>query len=226
MDIDGLGDKLVDQILEKGLIRTVAGLYALTVDQLAELERMGRKSAENLVNALEKSKHTTLPRFLYALGIREVGEVTAHTLADHFRALAPIQAAEEEELQTVPDVGPSVAHHIHTFFRQPHNLEVIQALLAAGIHWDPSPERPPVQELPLAGKTFVITGTLASMSREEAKARLQALGGKVTGSVSAKTNYLIAGADPGSKLKKAEELGLEVLDEEGFGRLLDGLGTV
>jgi DNA ligase (NAD+) len=222
MDIDGLGDKLVDQILDKGLIQTVADLYRLTVEQLAGLERMGEKSAQNLVEALEKSKHATLPRFLYALGIREVGEVTAQNVAAHFGELENIEAADEEALQAVPDVGPSVAHHIHTFFRQPHNLDVIRALLAAGIHWEPMPERPPAEALPLAGRTFVITGTLNSMSREEAKARLQALGGKVTGSVSAKTDYLIAGADPGSKLAKAQELGVEVVDEEGLWRLLDG----
>jgi DNA ligase (NAD+) len=220
MDIDGLGDKLVDQILDKQLIKTVADLYHLTVEQLADLDRMGRKSARNLVDALEKSRHTSLPRFLYALGIREVGEVTAHTLAAHFRDLDKIKAADEEELQTVQDVGPSVAHHIHTFFRQHHNLEVIQALLGAGIHWDALPELPAEAELPLKGKTFVITGTLSSLSREEAKARLQALGGKVTGSVSKNTSYVIAGADPGSKLAKAQELGVEVLDEEGFLRLI------
>ena len=220
MDIDGLGDKLVDQILDKGLIKTVADLYRLRVDELAGLERMGRKSAENLVEALEKSKHTTLPRFLYALGIREVGEVTAQTLAAHFRDLGKLGAADEETLRTVPDVGPSVAHHIQTFFRQPHNLEVVDALLAAGIHWDPLPELPPAAELPLKGKTFVITGTLSALSREEAKAQLQALGGKVTGGVSKNTSYVIAGADPGSKLAKARELGVEVLDEAGFWGLL------
>ena len=225
MDIDGLGDKLVDQLLDKRLIRTVADLYRLTVEQLADLDRMGRKSAQNLIDALERSKHTRLPRFLYALGIREVGEVTAHTLAAHFRELDALAAADETELQTIQDVGPSVARHIHTFFRQPHNLEVIQALLEAGVHWDSLPERPAETEFPLKGKTFVITGTLDSMSREEAKARLQALGGKVTGSVSRNTSYVIAGADPGSKLAKAQELGVEVLDEEGFRRLLDAAGS-
>jgi DNA ligase (NAD+) len=222
MDIDGLGDKLVDQLLDKRLIRTVADLYRLDAESLAELERMGRKSAENLVAALEKSKRTTLPRFLFALGIREVGEVTAHTLAAHFRDLDRLKAADEEALQSVQDVGPSVAHHIHTFFRQPHNLEVIQALLDAGVHWDALPELPPAVELPLKGKTFVITGTLASMSREEAKAKLQALGGKVTGSVSKNTSTVIAGAEPGSKLAKAQELGVEILDEAGF---LELVGT-
>ncbi|MGX2032372.1 NAD-dependent DNA ligase LigA [Methylocaldum gracile] len=214
MDIDGLGDKLVDQILENKLIETVADLYRLTAEQLAALERMGRKSAENLINALERSKHTTLSRFLFALGIREVGEVTAHTLAAHFRTLDNIVAADEEELQNVPDIGPSVAHHIHTFFRQAHNVGVVRALLDAGVHWE---EVADVKtEQPLQGRTFVITGTLSSMSREEAKARLQALGGKVTGSVSKNTSYVIAGADPGSKLAKAQELGVEVLDEAAF----------
>lgn len=214
MDIDGLGDRLVDQILENKLIETVADLYRLTAEQLAALERMGRKSAENLINALERSKHTTLSRFLFALGIREVGEVTAHTLAAHFRTLDNIMAADEEELQNVPDIGPSVAHHIHTFFRQPHNVGVVRALLDAGVHWEEVAEVK--TERPLQGRTFVLTGTLTSMSREEAKARLQALGGKVTGSVSKNTSYLIAGADPGSKLAKAQELGLEVLDEAAF----------
>jgi len=218
MDIDGLGDKLVDQILENKLIETVADLYHLTVEQLAALERMGRKSAENLVNALERSKHTTLPRFLYALGIREVGEVTAHTLADHFRTLDNIIAADEETLQRVPDVGPSVAHHIRTFFQQPHNVEVVRALLDAGVHWDEIAEVK--TEQPLRGQTFVITGTLVSMTRDEAKARLQTLGGKVAGSVSKSTSYVIAGADPGSKLAKAQELGVETLDEAGFLRLI------
>jgi DNA ligase (NAD+) len=216
LDIEGLGDKLVEQIVDKQLIATVADLYRLTVEPLADLERMGKKSAENLVNALEKSKHTTLSRFLYALGIREVGEVTAQNLAEHFRSLEALMTADEAALQTVPDVGPSVAHHVHTFFRQPHNLEVIRALLAAGVHWDPLPERPAEAELPLQGKTFVITGTLASLTREEAKAKLQALGAKVTDSVSKKTSAVIAGAEAGSKLTKARELGVEVLDEAGF----------
>ncbi|CAL1239434.1 NAD-dependent DNA ligase LigA [Candidatus Methylocalor cossyra] len=222
MDIDGLGDKLVDRLLEQGLIKTVADLYRLTVERLAELDRMGPKSAQNLVGALEKSKHTTLARFLYALGIREVGEVTAQALARHFRHLDRLQAATEEELQAVPDVGPSVARHIHTFFRQAHNREVIQALLAAGVHWDPPP---PAAALPLEGKTLVITGTLESLTREEAKARLEALGAKVTNSVSKHTDYLIVGADPGSKLAKAQALGVEIVDEEGFWRLLAGAGA-
>lgn len=222
MNIDGLGDKLVDQLLEKQLMATVADLYSLRAEQLAGLERLGEKSARNLIEALEGSRHTTLPRFLYALGIREVGEVTARTLAEYFRELEPLAAADEETLQAVPDVGPSVARHIFTFFRQPHNREVIQRLLDSGIHWDPLPERPADVLLPLAGKTFVITGTLDSLSREEAKARVLALGGKAVGSVSKKTDYVVAGAEPGSKLTKARELGIKVLDEAEFLSLCEG----
>ena len=216
IDIDGLGDKLVDQLLEKGLISTVVDLYRLEFEPLAALDRLGEKSARNLLAALDQSRHTTLPRFLYALGIREVGEVTARTLAEHFRDLEPLMAADVETLQTVPDVGPTVAQHVHTFFRQPHNRAVIQGLLAAGLHWEPMPERPPVSVLPLAGKTFVITGTLPGLTREEAKARVLALGGKAAGSVSKKTDYVVAGADPGTKLIKARELGIPILDEAEF----------
>lgn len=224
MNIDGLGDKLVDQLLEKELIATVADLYSLRAEQLAGLERLGEKSARNLIEALEGSRHTTLPRFLYALGIREVGEVTARTLAEHFRDLERLMAADEATLLAVPDVGPAVARHIHTFFRQPHNREVIQHLMDAGIHWDPLPERPAATVLPLAGKTFVITGTLDSLSREEAKSRVLALGGKAAGSVSKKTDYVVAGAEPGAKLTKALQLGVQVLDEAEFLLLCEGGG--
>ena len=215
MDIDGLGDKLVDQLLDRGLIDTVADLYRLTVEQVASLDRLAEKSARNLITALESSRHTTLPRFLFALGIREVGEVTARTLAEHFRDLETLKAADEITLQGAPDVGPTVARHVFTFFRQPHNLEVLQGLIDAGIHWDAMPERS-AAALPLAGKTLVITGTLDSLSREEAKARVLSLGGKAAGSVSAKTDYVVAGADPGSKLDKARALGIPVLDEAAF----------
>jgi DNA ligase (NAD+) len=221
MDIEGLGDKLVDQLLETRLIDTVADLFRLTADQLAELERMGRKSAENLVNALEKSKSTTLARFLYSLGIREVGEVTAQNLANHLRSLDAIMAADEEALQSIPDVGPTMAAHIAAFFRQPHNREVIADLRRLGVYWDES-EAPPTTEQPLTGKTFVLTGTLSTMTRDDAKARIQALGGKVTGSVSKKTDYVVVGAEAGSKLAKAEELGVAILDEDGLLRLLGG----
>ena len=216
MNIDGLGDRLVDQLLEKGLIATVADLYRLETEPLARLERLGEKSAANLVAAIAASRRTTLPRFLYALGIRKVGEVKARTLAEHFRDLDPLMRASEAELQAVPDVGPAVAHHLHTFFRQPHNLAVIQDLRAAGVAWERLPERPKPAALPLAGKTFVITGTLAGLSREDAKALVLSLGGKATGSVSARTDYLVAGAEPGAKLTRAQALGVPILDEAGF----------
>jgi DNA ligase (NAD+) len=219
MDIDGLGDKLVDQLLENKLVDTVADLFHLNVEELAGLERMGPKSAENLIAALEKSKHTTLPRFLYALGIREVGEVTAQTLATHLRTLEAIMTSDEPALQAIPDVGPTMAAHIAAFFRQPHNREVIRALLAAGVHWEET-GAPVPQEQPLAGKVFVLTGTLAGLTRDQAKARLQALGAKVTGSVSKKTDYVVAGADPGSKLTKALELNVNVIDENELMSLL------
>ena len=220
MNIEGLGDKLIEQLLDHGLIEHVDDLYRLTVEQIAGLERMGKKSAQNLVKALEKSKHSQLARFLYALGIREVGERTAETLAMHFGNLDSLMAADEAALMQVPDIGPVVARHIYTFFRQPHNREVIQSLLDAGIHWpDPAPRR---DDLPLAGKTYVLTGTLSSMTREQAKAKLMALGAKVTSSVSSKTTAVIAGANAGSKLAKAEKLGVPVLDEAGLLELLKG----
>lgn len=218
MDIDGLGEKLIDQLLEKGLIKDIADLYNLDADQLASLERMGPKSAQNLIEALEKSKHTTLARFLYALGIREVGEVTAQILADHFRSLDKLKAAGEEELEQIPSIGPIVAKHIVAFFRQPHNLEVIRRLLEAGIHWETPEDTSKAR--PLEGKTFVFTGTLSSMSRDEAKEKLESLGGKVTGSVSRKTDFVVAGKDPGSKFDKARKLGVNILNEEQFLDLL------
>jgi len=211
MDIDGLGDKLVEQLVEHGLVSTVADLYALTVEQLAALERMAQKSADNLQAALERSKSTTLARFLYALGIREVGEATAQSLAGRLRTLEAIMKADEEALQGVPDVGPVVAGHIAAFFRQSHNGEVVARLLEAGVHW-PLPEQTEDAK-PLDGQTFVLTGTLQGMTREQAKARLLALGAKVAGSVSSKTTAVVAGADPGSKLDRARELGVRVLDE-------------
>ena len=216
MNIDGLGDRMVDQLLEKGLIGTVADLYRLTVEEVTGLDRMAEKSASNLINALNTSRHTTLPRFLFALGIREVGEVTARTLAEKFRDLDTLKTADEMTLQTAPDIGPTVARHVFTFFRQSHNLQVLQGLIDAGIHWDAMPERVEPAALPLAGKTFVITGTLDTLSREDAKALVHSLGGKAAGSVSAKTDYVVAGADPGSKLTKAQGLGITVLDETAF----------
>jgi DNA ligase (NAD+) len=219
MDIEGLGDKLVEQLVDGDLIDDVAGLYDLTQAQLAALERMGDKSAANLIAALEKSKHTTLDRFLYALGIREVGEATARSLAQYYGDLAPLRDAAEEELEAIRDIGPVVAQHIVHFFAQKHNCAVIDKLIAAGVEWEKI-ERP--AEQPLAGKTYVLTGALASMTRDEAKARLQALGATVSGSVSGKTTAVIAGEKAGSKLAKAEKLGVAVIDEEGLRRLLDG----
>ena len=224
MDIDGLGDKLVEQLVDAGLVQDVADLFALSREQLAGLERMGEKSAANLVAALEKSRATTLERFLYALGIREVGESTARTLANHFGTLELIEQADEAQLLEVEDVGPIVAHHIHTFFRQSHNREVIDKLLAVGVHW-PDVEVLQAEEQPLLGQTFVLTGALEMMSRDEAKAKLQALGAKVSGSVSKKTSVVVAGEAAGSKLAKAEQLGLEVWDEERLRALLQQYGV-
>ncbi|MGK0674643.1 MAG: NAD-dependent DNA ligase LigA [Halothiobacillaceae bacterium] len=219
MDIDGLGEKLIAQLDEAGLIKRVDDLYRLRMEDLVRLERMGEKSARNLLQALERSKHTTLARFLYALGIREVGEATAQTLARHFGTLEALMAASMEELLEVADVGPIVAAHIKDFFAEGHNREVIAGLLAAGIHWD-APSRP-VSRQPLAGKTYVITGVLSGMTREEAKARLEALGARVTDSVSKKTTAVIAGEAAGSKLAKAQALGVPVLDQHQFEALLN-----
>jgi DNA ligase (NAD+) len=220
MDIEGLGTKLIDQLVESGRVESPADLYRLSAEELAALERMGEKSAANLMEALERSKQTTLARFLYALGIRDVGEATAAALARHFGALEPLMEASEEAIQEVPDIGPVVASHVHTFFRQPHNREVIQALRELGVKWTDGKPRATNGNGPLSGKTFVLTGTLESMSRDEASDRITALGGKVSSSVSKKTSYVVAGAQPGSKLAKAQELGVEVLDEAQFLELL------
>ncbi len=217
MDIDGLGDKLVEQLVDEKLVEDVADLYSLTQKELAGLERMGEKSAANLIAALEKSKQTTLDRFLYALGIREVGEATARSLAQHFGSLEAIMQADMEALEAVPDIGPIVAQHIVHFFEQRHNREVIDKLLKAGIKW---PVVKKAAKQPLAGRTYVITGTLASMSREQAKAKLLALGAKVAGSVSSRTTAVIAGEKAGSKLAKAESLGVPVLSEDEFLKLV------
>jgi len=219
MDIEGLGDKLVDQLVEAGLVDHVDGIYRLSVEQVASLERMGEKSAQNLVNAIDKSRDTTLERFIFALGIREVGEATARALAMHFGDLEPLMAADEDALQQVPDVGPVVAQHVVSFFAQGHNRDVIDKLLEAVITWEPI-EVAEAGDKPLEGNTYVLTGTLESMTRDEAKARLMALGAKVTGSVSKKTTAVIAGAEAGSKLDKAESLGIEILDEDGLKSLL------
>jgi DNA ligase (NAD+) len=223
MDVDGLGEKIVDQLIngESPLVKSPADLYKLTVEQFSGLERLGEKSAKNLVDALEKSKKTTLSRFLYGVGIRDVGESTAAALANHFGSIEALQDASEEAIQEVPDVGPVVAAHVYTFFQQPHNREVIQALRERGVHWPAQKARAAPTEGPLTGKTFVLTGTLESMSRDDAGDRITALGGKVTGSVSKKTSYVVAGAEAGSKLTKAQELGVEILDEAAFLKLLE-----
>lgn len=213
MDIDGLGDKLVEQLVDEGLINNIADLFDLELTQLAALERMAQKSAQNLLSALQACKKTTLPRFLYALGIREVGQTTASNVAFNMGSLEAIAEASQEQLQEIPDVGPKVAQHIHVFFQQPGNLTLIEQLKRAGIVW-PAPEIKGHQ--PLAGKTIVLTGTLEQMGRSEAKERLITLGAKVAGSVSAKTYLVIAGSKAGSKLTKAQTLGIDVLDEEAF----------
>ncbi len=214
MDIEGLGDKLVEQLVDAGLVGSILDVYALDEKQLAGLERMGKKSAANLVAAIEKSRNTTFARFLFALGIRDVGEATAQTLANHFGDLDSLRCADEERLQEVPDVGPVVARQIRSFFAEDHNQEVIDGL-AKIVNW---PVQSPHEagDAPLAGKRFVITGTLEAMPRNEAKRRLEALGAKVSGSVSKKTDYLVAGANPGSKHGKAQTLGITILDEEAF----------
>ena len=219
MDIDGLGDKLVEQLVDEKLIESVADLYSLDVQPLAELERMGEKSAQNLVDALNTSKQTTLPRFLFALGIREVGQATAVNLANHFGSLLALQAASVEQLVEVDDVGPVVAQHVFDFFNAAHSQQLLNELMAVGIQW-PDIEVKPVQQLPLAGKTFVVTGTLEQMTREQAKEQLQQLGAKVAGSVSKKTSTLVAGPGAGSKLSKAQELGIDIVDEQQFLDLL------
>ena len=212
MNIEGLGTKVIDQLVDKGIVKTAADLYRLEPEQLAELERLGEKSAEKLVAAIDKSRQTTYARFLYALGIGNVGEATAAAVANEIGDLKELLIADEERLQQVPDVGPVVAAAIHAFFHEPHNIQVIEALLAAGIHWPSAP--PKSREQPLRGKTFVITGTLQTMTREEAKARLQSLGAKVSSSVSKKTTALIVGGDPGSKLQAALSLNVETWSEE------------
>lgn len=217
MDIEGLGERMVDLLLETKLIHTLPDLYKLKVEEIAELPRLGEKSAENLINAIEKSKDTTLPRFLYSLGISNVGEATALNLAMHFRSLDKIMKADQEKLEEVQDIGPIVAAEIEGFFRQACNQEIIAKLQKSGIHWK---EIAVKKDLPLQDLTFVLTGTLESLSRDQAKELLIELGAKVAGSVSAKTSYVVAGADPGSKLDKAEKLGIEILDEQGFLKLL------
>jgi len=218
MDIQGLGDKLVEQLVDCDWIKTPADLFSLQAEQLATLERMGEKSAQKLSSAIENAKHTTLPRFLYALGIRDVGEATALALAQNFPGLGDLRRASEEEIQRVPDVGPVVAKQVAAYFRDADNAAVVDRLLAAGISW---PQPAPVSASSAQrDKTFVLTGTLNSLTREEATEAIVQRGGKVSGSVSKKTHYVVAGAEAGSKLKKAEQLGVPILDEAAFLKLL------
>ncbi|MBV9914120.1 MAG: NAD-dependent DNA ligase LigA, partial [Sinobacteraceae bacterium] len=219
MDIEGLGDKIIEQLVERNLVQSPADLYSLEAAALLELERMGEKSVQNLLQAIDRSRNTTLPRFLYALGIRDVGEATALALSQHFGSLEPLLSAGEAEIQQVQDIGPIVAAHVATFFASAEHRKVIERLRAQGVRW-PEVERPESGSQPLAGVTFVITGTLETMSRDEAQEALLALGAKVAGSVSRKTGYVIAGANAGSKLEKAAELGVRILNEPEFLQLL------
>lgn len=215
MDIEGLGDKLVDQLVSANLVHTLADIYQLDLNTLSNLERMAQKSAQNILDALEASKSTTLARFIYALGMRNVGEATAKDLAKHFGSLQALREANFEALLKVNDVGPVVAESILNFLSEPHNKEVIDALIAAGVRWQETAGKQ-ASSGKLSGKTFVLTGTLPGMSRDEAKAHIEAAGGKVSGSVSKKTDYVVAGSEAGSKLDKALELGITILDESGL----------
>ncbi|MCI0517591.1 MAG: NAD-dependent DNA ligase LigA [Woeseiaceae bacterium] len=220
MDIDGLGSKLIEQLVAVDRVRTPADLYHLTVDELMTLERMGQKSAEKLLASIERSKQTTLSRFLYALGIREVGEATASALAGHFGNLSELMSASEESLQAVSDVGPVVASRVYAFFSEKHNRDVIQSLIKAGVIWAERASKAAVADGPLTGKVFVLTGTLPGMTRDEAKDRIQAAGGKVSGSVSAKTDFVVFGDKAGSKLTKAQKLGVRTIDQQELEKLL------
>jgi DNA ligase (NAD+) len=219
MDIEGLGDKLVEQMVDGGIVRGLPDLYRLGLNALARLDRMADKSATNLLAALEASKHTTLPRFLFALGIRHVGEATARELARHFGGLDKLMDATPEQLLEVRDIGPVVADSVHTFFQQAHNREVVEQLRACGVHWEEGAGTSDAPQV-LAGQTLVLTGTLPHLSRDQAKALIEAAGGKVSGSVSKKTHHVVAGAEAGSKLDKARELGVSVIDEAGLLALL------
>lgn len=237
MDIDGLGDKLIDQLVDRGMVHTLADLYCLDASLLAGMERMGQKSADNLIAAIEASKNTTLARFMFALGIRNVGEATARDLARHFGGIEPLFALAEpqpdaqaqarvlDQLMAVPDVGPVVAESILSFFAEAHNRQVVTELLAAGVHWPEVEALPQDAVLLLAGKTLVLTGTLPSLTRDQAKAMIEAAGGKVAGSVSSKTDYLVAGDAAGSKLTRAQELGVTVLDQTALLQLLGQAAT-
>jgi len=218
MDIEGLGSKLVDQLVELGLVKDASDVYRIGASKLAELDRMGEKSAGKLIGALERSKSTTFSRFLFALGIRDVGEATAESLARHFRTLGALRAATTAEIEEVPDIGPITAAHVHAFLAEPRNARVIDDLGQLGVQW-PEAAAPKARGGAFDGKTFVLTGRLASMSRDEAGEIIRELGGSVSGSVSKKTDYVVAGDDAGTKLRKATELGLRILDEDQFLKL-------
>jgi DNA ligase (NAD+) len=220
LDIEGLGDRLIEQLVDEGLVRTPADLFKLGLGTLSGLARMAEKSAANVLAALERARSTTLARFVYGLGIRHVGEATARDLARHFGSLDALIAADEAELLRVPDVGPVVAAAISRFFAEPHNREVIEQLRAAGVHWTEGPAAPRAGGA-LAGKTLVLTGTLPHLTREQARERIEAAGGKVAAAVSKKTDYVVAGAEAGSKLDKARELGVPVIDEARLTQLLE-----
>ncbi|MDR1349963.1 MAG: NAD-dependent DNA ligase LigA [Zoogloeaceae bacterium] len=226
MDIEGLGDKLVEQLVEAALVKTPADLYALTPLQLATLERMGEKSAENLLNAIDNSKASSLARFIFALGLRNVGESTARDLARHFGKLDALQAADADALMQVPDVGPVVAESILDFFAEAHNREVIARLIEAGVHWPETAGRIDAPPGPLSGKTFVLTGTLPTLKRDDAKTLIETAGGKTSGSISKKTDYVLAGSEAGSKLEKARELGVTVIDEAELQKMLEKTGKI
>ena len=222
LDIEGLGDKLVEQLVDNAIVRTPADLYKLNIAALAGLERMADKSASNVVAAIAKSRSTTLARFIYALGIRNVGETTAKELARYFGNIEQLLTADAESLQQVPDVGPVVAQSIADFFAERHNREVIEQLRAAGVHWQEGSgaQQAKLGASEVGGRTFVLTGTLPELTREDAREKIEAAGGKVSGSVSKKTDYVVAGADPGGKYDKAIELGITILDEAGLLQLL------
>jgi DNA ligase (NAD+) len=220
LDIEGLGAKLIEQLVNEDRVADPSDLFQLRKEELSSRERMGDKSAENLVRAIDESKSTTLARFLYALGIREVGEATAASLASYFGSLPAVREASVDDLTKVPDVGPVVAKRVHSFFDEQHNLDVIERLQSLGVHWTDSEPMKIAEDGPLSGKTFVITGTLPTMTRDEAKSLIQKEGGKVTGSVSSKTDFLVAGEKAGSKLAKAQKLEVSVLDEDGLRKLI------